>query len=418
MSLTDSRDPPPPPYSFVGSSRLSPLSSGRQSPPPYQHRPSLSQGGLSQGHSSQLFPNSPPSGALGNRRPPRQPQLIPYRDRNLGQNENTNWGPRQIQEVELRQDDIVVPIMGLTGAGKSTFISLLADSQGVPIRHSLKGRTKDVEMYSYQIDRKTRVILVDIPSFNTTSRSNILTLRSIANFLCRIHSTNIKMAGIIYLHDITARRMDDPALYNLHMLKKLCGARGLSSVIMTTNMWGNLGTFDEGASREKQLRDRYWRSILGHGSMMMRHNGSKQSAEEIVKALLLRKQQSIVLDIQWEMVVHRQQLGDTAAGRQLYAEIREEREQYASELAALRQEVDAAVWRNNFEYEQMLKEKKVQLYKKIKIMEESRTVLRGDFQRLKGEVREKEAGKKKYFGRTALGIGVGTIIGLTTGIFI
>ncbi|KLJ10214.1 hypothetical protein EMPG_14385 [Blastomyces silverae] len=424
MSMLNSNEPPPPPYSFVGSSRLSsPAPSVRRSPPPYHHLPSSRQGGLSQAQQPQSFPNSAPLGVVENGKPSGRPQEIPYHSRNTGQNENTYCAPRQRQEVRLRQGDLVILIMGLTGSGKSTFISLLTDGQSVPIGHSLKGCTNNIEIYPYQINQKTRVILVDTPGFNKASRSDITTLSSIANFLCLLYSNNIKLAGIIYLHDITARRMDGPALRNLHMLKKLCGPGGLSHAIMTTNMWGNLHTFDEGASREKQLRDRYWSSILSHGGTMMRHDGSKRSAQEIIKACLLRSQKPIQpLDIQREMVIHGQQLGDTAVGRDLYAENREERQRYAGELAALREDLDEALRRKDYEYGRVLGETKAQLHRKLRLVEESGRVLRGNFQRLADEVRAREdgerRGKKKYFGRTALGIGVGTILGLTTGVFI
>ncbi|PGG96668.1 hypothetical protein GX51_07708 [Blastomyces parvus] len=410
---------PPPPYSFVGSSRLSsPAPSVRHSPPPYHHFPSSGQGGL-----SQIQPNSAPLGVVEDNRPPRQPQRIPYHSQNAGQNENPHWVQRQRQEIRLRQGDIVILIMGPKGSGKSTFISLVTDGQSVPIGHNLKEGTNNLELYPCQINQKTRVILVDTPGFNKSSRSDISTLSSIANFLCFLYSNNIKLAGIVYLHDITARRMDSPALHNLHMLKRLCGAGGLSHAIMTTNKWGNLPTFDEGASREKQLRDRYWSSILSHGGIMMRHDGSKRSAQEIIKTCLLRSQHSIQpLDIQREMAVHGQQLGDTAVGRELYAEIREERQRYASELAALREELDDALRRKDFEYGRVLGETKAQLHRKMRLVEESGRVLARDFQRLKSETCSREDGerrvKKKSFGRTALGIGVGTIVGLTTGVFI
>ncbi|EEH11133.1 conserved hypothetical protein [Histoplasma capsulatum G186AR] len=407
MSVLNSHEPPPPPYSFVGSSRLSsPAPSVRRSPPPYHHSPLSSQEWLS---------NNPPSGAPQNSRPPRLPQPPLHHSQNLSQNESTNLALRQRQE-EARPcpNCIVIPIMGLTGSGKSTFISLLADGPG----------TNTIEIYPYQINQATRVALVDIPSFNNASRSDITTLSSIANFLCQIYSNDIKLGGIIYLHDIIARRMDSHALHSLRMFKKLCGAEGLSNAIMITNMWEILPTFEEGVSRERELRDRYWSGILGHGGMMMRHDGSRSSAKEIIKTCFRYNQHLIApLDIQREMVTHDQQLSETAAGRELYSAIREKRQRYASELTTLREELDKALRRKDFEYGQELEEMKAHLHRKIGLVEESGRMLRGDIQRLNGEVHARREGgekrkKKKYLGRTALGIGVATILGLTTGIFI
>ncbi|KAG5289636.1 hypothetical protein I7I48_09020 [Histoplasma ohiense] len=417
MSVLNSHEPPPPPYSFVGSSRLSsPVPSVRHSPQPYHHRPLSSQESLS---------NNPPSGAPQNSRPPRLPQLPLHHSQNLSQNESTNWALRQRQEeIRLCPNYIVIPIMGLTGSGKSTFISLLADGRGDSIGRGLEGCTNNVEIYPYQINQATRVVLVDIPSFNNASRSDITTLSSIANFLCQIYSNDIKLGGIVYLHDIIARRMDSHALHSLHMFKKLCGAEGLSNAIMITNMWEILPRFEEGVSRERELRDRYWSGILGHGGMMMRHDGSRSSAKEIIKTCLRRNQHLIApLDIQREMVTHGQQLSETAAGRELYSAIRKKRQRYAGELTTLREELDKALRRKDFEYGKELEEMKAHLYRKIGLVEESGRILRGDIQRLNGEVHARREGgekrkKKKYLGRTALGIGVATILGLTTGIFL
>ncbi|OAT11282.1 hypothetical protein BDBG_06805 [Blastomyces gilchristii SLH14081] len=401
MSMLNSDEPPPPPYSFVGSSQLSPAPSVPHSPPPYHHLLSSGQGGLSQAQQPQSFSNSAQLGTVDNSRPSRRPERIPSHSQNAGQNENAYWAPRQRQEeVRLRQGDLVILMMGHTGSLKSSFISLFADGQSAPIGHSLTGY--NIEIYPYQIDQKTRVILVDTPGFNKANRSDTTTLSSIANFLCAWTA---------------------PALRNLRMMKKLCGAGNLSHAIMTTNMWGKLHTFDEGVALEKQLRDRYWSSILSHGGMMMRHDGSKRSAQEIIKACLLRSQKPIQpLDIQREMVIQGQRLGDTMVGRELYAEIREERQRYAGELAALCEELDEALRRKDFDHGRVLGETKEQLHRKLRLVEKSGKMLRRNFQRLADEVRAREdgqkRGKKKSFGRTALGIGVGTIVGLTTGFFI
>ncbi|EEH44836.1 uncharacterized protein PADG_01125 [Paracoccidioides brasiliensis Pb18] len=416
MSTSNGFGPPPPPYSFVGSSRLSPPQSVCTSPPAYHAGLSLGYGGSSPSQLPNPLLSGGFPGVLQNIRPPvQQPPSMTTDDQFLYQNEATAV---QRPELELRPEDVVVPIMGMIGAGKSTFVSLFADCQNAALGHKLKGSTRDVEVYPYQVDRKTRVLLVDTPGFTGTNRSDINTLRSVANFFCLTFSNNVKTAGVIYLHDITAKRMDGAAKRNLRMLRKLCGATNLSKVIMTTNKWGNLGEFHDGVSREKQLRDCYWRSMLSRGSTAMRHTGSRRSAEQIVKALL-HKRQPIVLDIQREMVLYNQQLSNTAAGRELYADMEMEKQRYAGELVALGQEFDEALRQKDSEYGRALRGTKTQLQEKIKLLEERMRALRMDFHRLKPETNERELGrKKKNFGRTALGIGVGAILGLTTGIFI
>ncbi|KAK2781503.1 hypothetical protein FQN53_000519 [Emmonsiellopsis sp. PD_33] len=358
------------------------------------------------------------------------------------------YNQQQRREVQLRPDDIVIPVMGVTGSGKSTFISLLADGPSAVIGHSLKGckplppysmhtinnsnplliaspGTKSVEIYPYQLTPKTRIILLDTPSFNEASGTDIVTLRSLASFLSLLYTHNIKIAGLIYLHDISTRRMHSGAQRSLRLFKKLVGPGSLSSTILATNMWGKLTEYREGTGREKQLCDGYWDSMLARGSTVMRHSGSRRSAEQIVRALLRKSSGEIVLNIQRQMVLQREQLSDTGAGQELYSEMREERYRYAKEMAALRLEIDdAGAGRRRDgggDGGRALRESRARLQEKIRMLEEGRRALRVDFQRLKGEVEEEEQEverrRKKGFGKTALGIGIGTLFGLTTGIF-
>ncbi|KAK2810300.1 hypothetical protein FQN50_003031 [Emmonsiellopsis sp. PD_5] len=342
---------------------------------------------------------------------------------------------QQKREVQLRPDDIVIPIMGATGSGKSTFIWLLADGPSAVIGHSLKGYTKSIKIYPYHLTPKTRLILLDTPSFTEASSTtdtditDTITLRSLASILCLLHTNNIKLGGLIYLHDITTTTRRRPSTgggggaqqRSLRMFKKLIGTENLSNTILVTTMWGNLTAYREGAGREKLLRDKYWESMLARGSVMMRHSGSRRSAEQIVKTLLRRSTGgSIVLDIQREMVLQRRRLSDTGVGRELDCEMRGERDRCGKEIAALRKEIED-VGRGRDGGRALRESRAARLREKIRVLEEGRRALRVDFQRLRGEVEEQEGEgerrKKKGFGKTALGIGIGTIFGLTTGIF-
>ena len=61
--------------------------------------------------------------------------------------ESTPINDRDRVSRHLQQGDIVVAVLGLTGAGKSTFISELSKDEGIVIGHSLKSCKSHLPMY-------------------------------------------------------------------------------------------------------------------------------------------------------------------------------------------------------------------------------------------------------------------------------
>lgn len=58
-------------------------------------------------------------------------------------------GPRNFSQAPTSfasDDDVIIAVMGVTGSGKSTFISLLAQEE-VKVGHSLESRTTQVESF-------------------------------------------------------------------------------------------------------------------------------------------------------------------------------------------------------------------------------------------------------------------------------
>ena len=74
----------------------------------------------------------------------------------------------------------------------------------------------------------------------------------------------MKVAGIIYLHEITQTRMVGTAIRNLEMFKKLCGNDALVNVVLGTTKWGELRP-EVGQKREKQLAELFWKDMIQRG---------------------------------------------------------------------------------------------------------------------------------------------------------
>ncbi|KAF5322728.1 hypothetical protein D9619_000410 [Psilocybe cf. subviscida] len=101
----------------------------------------------------------------------------------------------------------MILILGETGVGKSTFINA-AEPIGkmAVVGHSLESCTTEPEGYLIE-DNKRRVVLVDTPGFDDSNieREDDDILRVIITWLqdALRRDENAKLAGIIYLHDIT-----------------------------------------------------------------------------------------------------------------------------------------------------------------------------------------------------------------------
>lgn len=148
-----------------------------------------------------------------------------------------------------------------------------------------------------------RVFLIDTPGFNDTFRSDLEVLENIAYWLAALWSEQTKLAGLIYLHDITSVRFTGSAMRNLSMFKKLTGSNNLNSVILATTHWTNYGGIpfpeDIGAQRVQELTstNSYWGDMVIRGSKVERHDGTSISARRIVSEFVARKIR-VVLDIQ------------------------------------------------------------------------------------------------------------------------
>lgn len=95
----------------------------------------------------------------------------------------------------------------------------------------------------------------------------------------------MKVAGVIFLHDISPPRLHPAALRNIEVLRGLCGDSALSSVFFMTTKWG-LVTEQDGNKREQQLCDGLWKDMIDAGSSVGRFDGTHESARTIVRNIL------------------------------------------------------------------------------------------------------------------------------------
>ncbi|CAM1504157.1 Fc.00g017480.m01.CDS01 [Cosmosporella sp. VM-42] len=82
---------------------------------------------------------------------------------------------------------------------------------------------------------------LDTPGFDDANRSDTDVLKEIAPGPKMTHMSDIKLRGILYLHQIPDDRILGSAKRNILMFNKLCRQGALKRVILATPRWDEVG---------------------------------------------------------------------------------------------------------------------------------------------------------------------------------
>ena len=95
----------------------------------------------------------------------------------------------------------------------------------------------------------------------------------------------MKLAGFIYLHEITQKRMFGVTRKNIEIFKKICGNDALKNLVIGTTKWDQV-ELEKGQQREQELKDKHWKEMVQQGSVIMRVHADSSSAWKIVNHIL------------------------------------------------------------------------------------------------------------------------------------
>lgn len=124
----------------------------------------------------------------------------------------------------------------------------------------------------------------------------------------------MKLAGILYLHEITQGNMDSRMLRDLEVFRQLCGKDAEKNVILVTTKWAEPpATMEE--EREKELSDEFWKPMIDHGSRIARFFNSCPSAWDVLRPIVENKTVIDALRIQEELVDLGKNLSETDAAK-------------------------------------------------------------------------------------------------------
>ncbi|KAK4244618.1 P-loop containing nucleoside triphosphate hydrolase protein [Corynascus novoguineensis] len=251
--------------------------------------------------------------------------------------------------------DVYIAVLGATGAGKSTFISTCAQQEDAVVGHSLKSCTREIVDIPIMLDN-FRVHLIDTPGFDDDTLSDTEVLQLLSVWLYETYHENHLLNGIIFMHRISDTRMSGSARKHLKTFRKLCGPDAFKNICLVTSMWGNISNLVEGERREDELKStaEYWGTMCEKGSKVFRFLGTTESGMEIIAQIL--RMDKVKLQVQREMAEEGLEVRDTAAAKELGAQIESDRLRQLLELERVQQDIAEAAQERDKEMEKILRE--------------------------------------------------------------
>ncbi|KAK0611711.1 P-loop containing nucleoside triphosphate hydrolase protein [Immersiella caudata] len=191
----------------------------------------------------------------------------------------------------------MVLLMGVTGAGKTTFASL-ASGQDLVIGHGLDPCTQDPLAVEFSVDEH-RVVLIDTPGFDDDARNDVEILSDIAKWLSAEGLLRGQtLDGLVLLHPVTRNFVSGMERRRTQLLEKILGEDAYQRVTIATTMWGTLGR--EYAQRldaeYKGVFDKngrlgnsgVWANFTKKGAQVVRHDNNRESARSIIRTIVNR----------------------------------------------------------------------------------------------------------------------------------
>lgn len=210
---------------------------------------------------------------------------------------------------------IVILLMGMTGSGKSTFISKATRNHDVAVGHSLRSATHNLTEYRTRIG-KSDYIFLDTPGLNDTERGEVDIVQSLCEDLA---PTSFKITGILYLHRISDDRIHGSSRRSMLIFQKFCGMTAMPHVVLLTTHWDRLGMRQVGEQRELELRQTVWADMIANGATVKEFDGRTEDALAIAR--LFKHKSSIWLAVQEQMIARRLPFKETDVGQEVRAEV-------------------------------------------------------------------------------------------------
>ncbi|KAI0736606.1 P-loop containing nucleoside triphosphate hydrolase protein [Fomitopsis betulina] len=191
-------------------------------------------------------------------------------------------------------DYVYILVMGRTGTGKTSFINTATDSH-LAVGSALTSRTQSIQLSRPVQFGSRRVVLIDTPGLDDTSRSTEDVIRMVTAYVANMRKKGRIVQGAIYLHRISDNRMGQVALQSLRAFEGLRAQEALPHIAIVLSMWEDVppNVRDE---RKKVLceRELYFRPLIEAGAVALAYERTHNSAHEVIQCVVKPTLQKLV----------------------------------------------------------------------------------------------------------------------------
>ncbi|KAI8271293.1 P-loop containing nucleoside triphosphate hydrolase protein [Colletotrichum sp. SAR11_239] len=157
------------------------------------------------------------------------------------------------------------------------------------------------------------------------------------------------------------------------MFRKLCGTENLSKVCLLTTMWDKVTPeFGEAKERELKSPDGFWGPMIAGRSVIRRHDGSADSARDVIRSMLVNEPTTLKLQ---EEIISGKLLGQTDAGISIKEDIVRLEKMYEEQLTQLREEMGSKMAKGNQQFQAQIQAEYAQIISKMQKQAEDRHML-------------------------------------------
>jgi len=218
--------------------------------------------------------------------------------------------------LDYDEDTRYVLILGLIGAGKTTFVEHIMKSGERSVGNGMGSGTEST-VYSHQDIDGEHFVFIDTPGFDDPKRSNADILVDLTTWIGMFLGGR-KITAVLYFHDITTAKLHGSAERNFAMFSKLIGSDAMRNVGLVSTHWDAVPV-NVATDREKYLKNGLWKIMTIQGAKTYRLKNDYDSCHALVKDFMRKR--PVFTKIQTELSEEGYHLSETDAGASLVSEV-------------------------------------------------------------------------------------------------
>lgn len=186
--------------------------------------------------------------------------------------------------------------------------------------HSVTQEVQDYVMYYRYNNTRYEIHLIDSPGFDDGTLVDSQVLSDIAKYVNTSYKLKQRLAGVLYLHDITKGKVGRAAQQNLRMLENMIGKKEYSNCSFVTTKWGCTTNSQDEEQHEMTLKKekKFFGGMLHdtqHARIERFHPKTSERALEIITPYLKNKFTPQISQQMVDPQGPKLSLGETEAGK-------------------------------------------------------------------------------------------------------